>query len=164
MQRERYGKEQQIFEPLYVEVISTMLSKEETTFFFAIINNAFSALSSVILLLQCKIFVDVLARIADSANPLIGILKMIAKYFFQVTHPSSWRMYGLLILEAKMHLISEYELSLVFLLPCHFSPGACQDLSSRLTMCLGLSTHQSSVLLIDELVGSVESALPGCPT
>lgn len=114
MQHERYGKEQLIFKPLYVEVVSTMLSKEETTFSFAIINNVFSALSSVILLLQCKIFVDVLARIADSANPLIGILKMIAKYFFQVTHPSSWRMYGLLILEAKMHLISEYELSLVF--------------------------------------------------
>lgn len=70
--------------------------------FFSINNNVFSALSSIIFLLQCKIFVDVLARIADSANPLIDILDMIAKYFFQVTHPGSWRMYGLLILETKM--------------------------------------------------------------
>lgn len=30
---------------------------------------------------------------------------------------------------------------------CHVSPGACQHLSPRLTMWLGLSTHHNSVLV-----------------
>lgn len=63
-----------------------------------------SALSSIIFLLRCKIFVDVLARTADSADPLTDTLKWITEYFCQVTHPSSWRMYGLLRLVTKMDL------------------------------------------------------------
>lgn len=110
---ERHGKEQQIFKTLYVEFQPCCPKRKE--FFFPINNNVFLALSSIIFLLQCKVFVDVLARIADSADPFwIDLLKVIAKYFFQVTHPSSWRMYGSLIVETKMHLISECELSLAF--------------------------------------------------
>lgn len=92
-----------------------MLSKEETINFIFLINNkVFSDLSSIIVILQCKIFVDALARIADSADPLIDLLKVIVKYFFPVTRQCSWRMYCLLKLETKMHLISEQELNLAF--------------------------------------------------
>lgn len=124
-----------------------MLSKEETTnFLFFINNNVFSALSSIIFLLQCKIFVDALATIADSAESLIE-LKVIAKCFFQVTHPSSCRTYHLFELERKMCLISEHELNLASCSLVTSVLKLVQDLSSRLTERLGLSTHHTSVLV-----------------
>lgn len=81
-------------------------------FLFFINSNVFSALSSLFLLLQCKILVDALATIADSTESLVELLKVTAERFFQVTHPNSWRMYGLFKLERKKCLISEHEVNL----------------------------------------------------
>lgn len=86
--------------------------RKQLMFYFFINSNVFSDLSSLFLLLQCKILVDALATIADSTESLVELLKVTADRFFQVTHPNSWRMYGLFKLERKKCLISEHEVNL----------------------------------------------------
>lgn len=56
--------------------------------------------------------VAALATVADSAEFLIELIKVIARCFFQVSHPGSCRIYVLFQLERKMYLIQECELKL----------------------------------------------------
>lgn len=56
--------------------------------------------------------VPALATVADSAEFLIELIKVIARCFFQVSHPGSCRIYVLFQLERKMYLTQECELKL----------------------------------------------------
>lgn len=92
--------------------------------------------------------VDALATIADSAEFLIELIKVIAKCFFQVSHPGSCRIYVLFQLERKMCLIQECELRLA---SRRLVTSALLKLViiffSRLTERFALSTHHTSVVL-----------------
>lgn len=92
---------------------------------------------------------DALATVADSAEFLIELIKVIARCFFQVSHPGSCRIYVLFQLERKMYLTQECELklasrrlvtsALLKLVTIFFFP--------RLTARFALSTHHISVVL-----------------
>lgn len=56
--------------------------------------------------------VAALATVADLAEFLIELIKVIARCFFQVSHPGSCRIYVLFQLERKMYLLQECELKL----------------------------------------------------
>lgn len=104
--------------------------------------------------------VAALATVADSAEFLIELIKVIARCFFQVSHPGSCRIYVSFQLERKMTQECELRLASRRLVTSALLKLVTIFFFFRLSARFALSTHHISVVLRLELWNQCLQAAP----